>query len=239
MSDFNPKIVKEFQDGSFAVDCAFCEGSGLFPHTAFNDDSVIETDPCHVCLGKGINIFKVKRDDVIDCRYCGGSGRGWDDNGYFVGEVCKVCNGTGLVVLEPLSKSDTIVLDKLIWDLLHPEIVRVAKSRFDSGHYADSVEAAFKEINTILKVLVKDKIGEELDGSPLMQRAFSLSNPIVTISDLSTESGRNIQKGYLQIFSGAITGIRNPKAHENLIIDRKSAIHFLFLASLLMSKLDE
>jgi len=42
-----------------------------------------------------------------------------------------------------------------------------------------------------------------------------------------------------RIARGAMTGIRNPKAHENITIDSRRAIHFLFLASLLMFKIDE
>ncbi len=125
------------------------------------------------------------------------------------------------------------------WDLLHPKVVEISKSRFDSGHYADSVEAAFKELNDIIKSLAKQKTGSEYDGSDLMNRAFSISNPIITLADLSTESGQNIQKGFMQIFSGSMTGIRNPKTHQNIIIDEKRAIHFLYLASLLMYKIDE
>ncbi len=67
----------------------------------------------------------------------------------------------------------------------------------------------------------------------------SLDNPIIKLTPLSSETDKNIQKGYLQIFSGAIIGIRNPKAHENLSIDENRAIHLIFLASLLMSKIDE
>jgi len=59
------------------------------------------------------------------------------------------------------------------------------------------------------------------------------------LSDLSTQTGKDIQKGYMQIFSGAMTGIRNPKVHDNIEIDDKRAIHFLFLASLLIEKVDE
>lgn len=125
------------------------------------------------------------------------------------------------------------------WDLLHSKIVEVSKSRFETNHFADSVEAAFKEINNIVKVIVKQKTGQEYDGADLMNRAFSLQNPIIALDDLSTETGKNIQKGYMQIFSGAMTGIRNPKAHENVAIDSPRAIHFLFLASLLMFKIDE
>ena len=125
------------------------------------------------------------------------------------------------------------------WDLLHPKIVKVSRSRFESEHHADSVEAALKEVNNVVKILVKKETGEEFDGADLMNRAFSLKKPIIELDDLSTETGRNIQQGYMQIFSGAMTGIRNPKAHGNIRIDETRAIHLLFLASLLMCKIDE
>ena len=67
----------------------------------------------------------------------------------------------------------------------------------------------------------------------------SLEDPIIVLGDLSTETGKNIQEGYMHIFAGAMMGIRNPKAHHNIEIDAKRAIHFLSLASLLMYKIDE
>lgn len=54
---------------------------------------------------------------------------------------------------------------------------------------------------------------------------------------MSTESGRNIQLGYMKIFEGAMIGVRNPKAHANLYLDKKTAIHLLFLASFMFDKL--
>ncbi|MGV8149908.1 MAG: TIGR02391 family protein [Alkaliphilus sp.] len=133
-------------------------------------------------------------------------------------------------------KSDTL---NTFWDLLHPKIVEVSKSRFEANHFADSVEAALKEANNTVKAIVKQKTGQEYDGANLMHRAFSLDQQIILLDDLSTETGKNIQKGYMQIFAGAMTGIRNPKAHENIIIEADRAIHFLFLASLLLFKVDE
>jgi len=140
-----------------------------------------------------------------------------------------------------ISKEDKQKPDALntFWDLIHPKILEVSKSRFEANHFADSVEAALKEVNNIVKVIVKQKIDQEYDGADLMNRAFSLQNPIILLDDLSTETGKNIQKGYMQIFAGSMTGIRNPKAHNNITIDRQRAIHFLFLASLLMYKIDE
>jgi len=125
------------------------------------------------------------------------------------------------------------------WVMLHPEVVKVAKSRFESGHYADAVEASLKEINDIIKTMVRKRTGKDYDGSDLMERAFSTHDPTITLADLTEDTGRNIQVGYQKLFAGSMIGIRNPKAHKNIIIDEIRAMHFLFLASLLMYKLEE
>lgn len=126
-----------------------------------------------------------------------------------------------------------------LWDLIHPEIAKVARTRFESSHFADAIEAALKEVNSAVKAKVKRATGRELDGAGLMTTAFSVQNPIIELDDISGGSGKDIQQGYMQIFAGAMTGIRNPKAHDNINIGETRAIHLLFLASLLMYKLDE
>jgi uncharacterized protein (TIGR02391 family) len=125
------------------------------------------------------------------------------------------------------------------WDDIHPSITRVAKGRYEAEQFADCVEAALKEINTLVKDHVRRRKGEELDGAPLMNRAFSVNNPLVVLDDLSTESGRNVQQGYMQLFAGSMTGIRNPKAHANVTINAVRARHFLYLASLLAYRFEE
>lgn len=132
-----------------------------------------------------------------------------------------------------------ILEESSFWDFIHPRIKCISKPRFDSGFYGDSVEAALKEVNCVVKQLVKSSDGRELDGASLMNTAFSVNNPVIKLDDLSTETGRNIQQGYMQIFAGSMTGIRNPKAHANIQPDRPRTIHLLMLASLLMGKLDE
>lgn len=125
------------------------------------------------------------------------------------------------------------------WNDIHPKIVSVVKTRFDTAHYADAVESALKEVNSVVKDIVRRKTGNELDGANLMRTAFSPNNPIIVLDDLSTETGKNIQQGYMEIFTGAMIGIRNPKAHNNLVITAVRAKHFTYLASLLMHKIDE
>lgn len=115
----------------------------------------------------------------------------------------------------------------------------MAKSRFEHGYYADSVESALKDVNNRVKKHNKAQTGQELDGADLMHQAFSPKKPIIVLDDIMTDTGRSIQLGYMEIFAGSMTGVRNPKAHANIVIDRQRAVHFLFLASLLMYKLDE
>jgi uncharacterized protein (TIGR02391 family) len=124
------------------------------------------------------------------------------------------------------------------WLLIHPEIASVTKTRFEAGHYADCAEAAFKKINEVVKEIVKKSTGKENDGAPLMREAFTPTKPIITIETLATESGKNVQQGFMEIFAGSMTGIRNPKAHAVIDIGKERAIHFIFLASLLMDTID-
>ncbi len=133
----------------------------------------------------------------------------------------------------PINHSD------MFWNDIHPFITALSKSKFDGGFYADAVESALKEINNTVKVKYKEKSGLELDGASLMNTAFSVKNPVFVFDNIETETGRNIQQGYMQIFSGAMIGIRNPKAHDNMHPDKTKTIHLLFIASFMALKLDE
>lgn len=124
------------------------------------------------------------------------------------------------------------------WSYVHPLIYQVSEKRFHSGFYADAVEAALKEVNARVKSIYKKYRGEEKDGQDLMRKAFTPSAPLLIFEGMDTESGKNVQEGYMQIFAGAMQGIRNPKAHENMYISREDAVKRLVLASLLMDKID-
>ncbi len=56
--------------------------------------------------------------------------------------------------------------------------------------------------------------------------------------NLDTQTNRDTQQGYMMMFSGAMSAIRNPKAHENMVISRDDAVRKLIFASMLMYKLD-
>lgn len=129
--------------------------------------------------------------------------------------------------------------NEAFWEYIHHTIQDLTYEKFNGGQYADSVETAFKGINSRLKAICKKLGYEEKDGATLMNFVFSEEKAILKFEDTSTRSGSDVQKGFMQIFAGAMTGIRNPKAHENKTITKEAAVKLLIFASLLMDKIDE
>ena len=125
-----------------------------------------------------------------------------------------------------------------VWSLLHRKVQAVAEERFRSGQYADAVEAALKALNNEVKSITRARVGVEMDGAQLMHAAFSPKSQIIVLADLTTQSGRDMQQGFMEMFAGAMLAIRNPKAHDNVVITSERAIHFLFVASTLWGTLD-
>jgi uncharacterized protein (TIGR02391 family) len=134
-----------------------------------------------------------------------------------------------------LEHSDRLLMLKLI---LHERISDVSLKKFKDNYYAESVEAAYKEINTRLKALYMKYRSNELDGATLYENVFSTSNPLLKIGELQTQSEKNEQLGYQYIFKGTWMSIRSPKAHANITIPEDEAFDRLILASMLMKKID-
>ncbi|MFC1909004.1 TIGR02391 family protein [Chloroflexota bacterium] len=120
-----------------------------------------------------------------------------------------------------------------LYDILikSDELREVTRKLFSDGHYARAVEEAYKCINNT----VKDKSQLPKDGHDLMNEAFSIKNPVLKLNDLKTDSQRNEQVGYMNIFGGCMTGVRNPRAHEHRKKDSpEGALEMLAWANHLM-----
>lgn len=133
--------------------------------------------------------------------------------------------------------SDSHLVD--IWTVLHPRVRAVAEKRFNDGHYADAAEAALKALNGEVQRIAKERGAPEMDGARLMRTAFSPSAPIIVLADQTTQSGKDMQQGYMDMFAGAMSAVRNPKAHGNVEITPERGLHFLFLSSMLWYTLDD
>jgi len=117
---------------------------------------------------------------------------------------------------------------------LHPEIARAATDLYRNGHYANAVADAVKALNGLVRL----RSGEELDGSQLMERVFAPKSPILRFSDLADQSDQDEQRGFMMMFSGAVAGLRNPRAHKFIEDDPERALEFIAYVSLLAKLLD-
>jgi uncharacterized protein (TIGR02391 family) len=123
----------------------------------------------------------------------------------------------------------------------HEEIEKVSNELFKNEHYAQAVEEAFKRVIKEVKRIVKEVVGEEIDGDRLMNRAFGIENqkPVILFNKLKTSAEKDEQKGMMFLFKGIVC-IRNRKAHDNVLLGNpERAVEYLALASLLMRLLDE
>lgn len=72
-----------------------------------------------------------------------------------------------------------------------------------------------------------------------MTNVFSVNNPTLLINDNITTSEKDEQQGYMQILSGCMTGIRNPRAHKSDWEDsEETALKLLVLADQLLQKVN-
>ena len=128
-----------------------------------------------------------------------------------------------------------------IWVFIHPMIIKSSKELYINGHYANAACDAFIEINSrVKKLFEKIKPNEKVpDGDPAMTCVFSVNEPLVEFCDRTNDTGKNTQKGYMQMLAGSMSALRNPKAHENIDLDKDEAFRRLMFASMLMFKIDE
>lgn len=123
-----------------------------------------------------------------------------------------------------------------ILDLLHQRVVVSSYAHFKTGHFRESV------LNSVVTIfdLIRERTGLDKDGSELVTETFSLQRPILVVSTLDTESGRNDQKGFIQMLLGIYQGVRNPKAHTlNMNPSQNVAAQYLVFSSLLCRRVEE
>ena len=91
---------------------------------------------------------------------------------------------------------------------------------FADGHYARAVEEAYKYIDNLVKRRVR-KLCNAASGAGLMRTALSPNKPILMLNENLTEIDVDEQQGYMDIFAGCMTGIRNPRAHDTDLEDER------------------
>lgn len=122
-----------------------------------------------------------------------------------------------------------------ILDLLHPRVVAASYTHFKTGSYRDAV------LNSIVALFdfIRERTGLDLDGSALVTESFSIQRPMLLMSSLDSENGRNDQLGFIHLLQGLYQGVRNPKAHTLTINPSENvAAQYLVFSSLLCRRVE-
>lgn len=146
---------------------------------------------------------------------------------------------------------------------LHPKVVRAAFKRIEHGDYpvavVETVKMLFAEVQQIVEPIDATVAG--LDGYQLIHQAFDCAPeekkkdgtvkperpPKIKLNQLNKDSEWSEQKGFRDLGCGAASAIRNPISHSAVDLDfiherfgdRRAALKFLCLLSLLFEKLDK
>lgn len=123
--------------------------------------------------------------------------------------------------VEPMS-NNAAKLDRLPQTGLEalPAKVREACAvLFANGHFAQGVLEAVK----VMRDVLQEASGVDLDGERLAGKAFNLKDPLIVVGDLATETGRNRQRGVMLIAQGIFAGVRNPLAHQRIVVPGSEA----------------
>jgi uncharacterized protein (TIGR02391 family) len=118
---------------------------------------------------------------------------------------------------------DTLQLDS--------RVLTASGKLFADGHYKEAAREAF----VALIAAVREKSGKTggMDKDVMIQ-AFKEDGGLLRISDNPNE-----QQGYMWLFAGSVSAIRNPLSHvSGAAIDKHEAMEYLALASLLFRYLD-
>lgn len=120
---------------------------------------------------------------------------------------------------------------------MHPEVIKYCRSELMQENYFHAVFEATKG----LAQRIRDMSGIQADGSVLVDRVFSIEQPILAFNTLRTDTEKSEHKGFAALLKGWFAAVRNPLAHEPKILwdGEDDAADYLSLISLLHRKLDD
>lgn len=123
----------------------------------------------------------------------------------------------------------------------HTAVVRSSKKRFVNGHPSDAIRNTFVALNN--RVRKMSAIPDDVDdGQKLMGEAFKHQNPVLRMTDLGTMPERDEHTGLRFLAMGGMSGLRNPRSHDDqdwwTDSDLEFVLEALALASLLHRCLD-
>ena len=119
---------------------------------------------------------------------------------------------------------------------IHGEVMKYCRAEFMQDNYFHAVFEATKG----LAQRIREQSGIDGDGAKLVDRVFSVDQPVLAFNSLQTEMERSEHIGFATLLKGCFASIRNPLAHQPKILwhGEDDAADYLTLVSMMHRKLD-
>ncbi|MCX6318077.1 MAG: TIGR02391 family protein [Bacteroidetes bacterium] len=148
-------------------------------------------------------------------------------------------------ILNPVKKATTITeaeerisrfKSKLESRNIHPKIYEYCNSELITENYFHSVFEAVKSVAEE----IRKRTNLTLDGGELIDKVFSVTNPLIKINSLKNETEQSEQKGFSNLIKGVFGMFRNTIAHSPKVIwtiTEDEALDIMTIISLIHKKI--
>jgi uncharacterized protein (TIGR02391 family) len=158
--------------------------------------------------------------------------------GYEVGNDGKVRIVEKVDNLDEASRKANKLAAELNTRKVHPQALRYCNSELLQDNY---FHAVFEEVKGVAD-RIREITGLFEDGSELVDKAFNVENPFLTLNSLRTDTEKSEQRGFINLLKGTFGMFRNTTSHTPKIkwpIYEEEALDLLTLVSLIHKKLDK
>ena len=138
--------------------------------------------------------------------------------------------------LDEAERRAQTIRNKFAGRALHPEVLKYCRAELMQENYFHAVFEATKG----LAQRIRDLTDIQLDGTALVDKVFSVNQPILAFNTLQTETEQSEHKGFSMLLKGCFSAVRNPLAHGPKILwsGEDDTADYLTFISLLHRKLD-
>lgn len=152
-------------------------------------------------------------------------------------ETGKFKKTKGATTISEAEQRASRLKDKLEQRNTHTTIFQYCKAELLAENYFHTVFEATKSIAET----IRQRTGLTEDGAELVEKAFSIKNPLIRINNLSSETEESEHKGFANLIKGVFGMFRNTTAHSPRIIweiNESDALDILSTISLIHRRLN-
>ena len=155
-----------------------------------------------------------------------------------VGEDGRVRRSAKAETLSAAEKLAAELRQELRRRLVHEDVLKYCRAELLDRNFFHCVLEATKS----LAEKIRERTGLPGDGADLVTTAFRVSDPLLALNTLRSETEKSDQKGYANLLIGIFGTFRNVPAHAPRLtwaIDRREALDALTIISYAHRRLDE